>query len=369
MKTFVIGADGYIGRYLCDKLKSNHKLKMFDSFWREQFMAIKGFTSGVPINAREEIETLDVTWHTSRLEDEMSRFKPDVVFHLGQIPMPTYSMLDRLKAAEVIRNNIEGLLNLCWTCAKLEMRPHIVTVGTLGEFGYDTLLSMIDSGWFIVKFGERYEKVPTPRLATSSLYHVSKVQASNVAMFASKVWDIPITDVMQGPVYGARKDVWWYFDWISGTVVNRTIAQAVVGEILRYGSGKQKRAFISLEDSVRALEVVMKHKPEGYRAVNQFDPNSVMTCNDVISKVIEVAGTFGYEPVIREIDNPRLEVEEGFFEPKMEILPRLGFKPRVTIEEEIENTFKIIDENVIREHRLDIMPQKVEGWEYGRRRI
>ena len=360
MKILVVGADGYIGRALCDELKrEDEKVEMWDNGFRGSFMITQGFVSGVDVGIRTEIRSVDIAHEYERVVEGLEKFRPRVIVNLGQIPMPTYSMISPMKALFTMANNVGGLLNLCWACKELEIDPLIVTLGTLGEYGYDNRLSESDGGWIEWKG----EKVPTPRNPTASLYHVSKVQASYVGMFASQVWGTRIVDIMQGPVYGAREDVWWYFDWISGTVINRTIAQVISGEVLRYGSGKQKRAFISLEDSVRALmTVARKWREDGYVAINQFDPESIMTCEEVIKKCVEIGGSFGFECKVREIENPRIEKEEGVHNPRMEILEELGFKPRVTVEEEIERTFELVNVERIRSYKDTIWPKKVFGW-------
>ncbi len=63
------------------------------------------------------------------------------------------------------------------------------------------------------------------------------------------------------------------FDETWGTVINRYCVEAILGlPLTPYGKGKQTRGFISLEDSVEAMRLLIENPPkEGeYRVVNQF---------------------------------------------------------------------------------------------------
>ena len=54
---------------------------------------------------------------------------------------------------------------------------------------------------------------------------------------------------------------------INGTVLNRFTVQAVIGSPLTiYGQGKHQRGFISLNDSIQALEIALNNEPEPGRS-------------------------------------------------------------------------------------------------------
>jgi UDP-sulfoquinovose synthase len=67
--------------------------------------------------------------------------------------------------------------------------------------------------------------------------------------FGVRMWNLRVTDLMQGPVYGLETDessidprlkTIFNYDEVFGTVVNRFIAQAIVGYPLTvYGKGGQ----------------------------------------------------------------------------------------------------------------------------------
>ena len=66
----------------------------------------------------------------------------------------------------------------------------------------------------------------------------TKVMDTDLIWFAVRMWNLQVTDLMQGPVYGVETDetaidpklqTIFNYDEIFGTIVNRFITQAVVG--------------------------------------------------------------------------------------------------------------------------------------------
>ena len=102
-------------------------------------------------------------------------------------------------------------------------------------------------------------------------------------MFASKIWNLRATDIMQGVVFGTRIDEMGNdallltrldFDQAFGTAVNRFCCQAVIGHPLTlFGKGHQKRGFLPLRDSMQCLTLSLENPPEAgeYRVFNQFE--------------------------------------------------------------------------------------------------
>lgn len=212
---------------------------------------------------------------------------------------------------------------------------------------------------------------PMPRHSKSSLYHSAKSMTAQDLYFASGVWDIPVSEINQGPCYGLREGNHFYVDNLFGTVINRLTAMAVLDDfpLLRYGKGTQTRAFISIEDSIRAMMTVMEnpHLPNEnkYRGINQFSPQDILSSNQIIEMIRRIAREeFGIEKEVKTIPNPRIEPEVHPYGPKMEILPKMGFKPSMTIEDEIRNAMRILLKHKDRLSKLkeDIKPKRVAGW-------
>ena len=170
--------------------------------------------------------------------------------------------------------------------------------------------------------------------------------------FGSKVWNLMITDVHQGIIYGihtkemdndnllTRLDI----DESFGTAAHRFVAQAVSGMPLTlYGKGHQRRGFIPLSDAIQCFTLLLENPPkqEEYRVINQFE--NVYDISHIADKVIQVANEFGINAQKSNIPNPRVELEDNYwYDPIHKELKKLGYKPSTTLENEIRHLFKVM---------------------------
>ena len=84
----------------------------------------------------------------------------------------------------------------------------------------------------------RAEKIDFFPRQASSLYHTTKIMDTDLMWFGVRMWDLRVTDLMQGPVYGIETEeseiderlrTIFNYDEIFGTILNRFIVQAIVG--------------------------------------------------------------------------------------------------------------------------------------------
>ena len=94
-----------------------------------------------------------------------------------------------------------------------------------------------------------------------------------------------------------------------------------------------------------------------YRVFNQFE--ETYSANELAERVSNVAQEYDLEGKIWNIPNPRLEAEEHYYEPDMEHLPNLGFKPTNSLDDELRITIpKLIEyKDRIEENREAINPK------------
>ncbi|MCQ4384956.1 MAG: NAD-dependent dehydratase, partial [Sulfolobales archaeon] len=96
------------------------------------------------------------------------------------------------------------------------------------------------------------------------------------------------------------------------------------------------RGFISLEDSVTAVKLLIEHPPDQgkYRVVNQFaEVYSVRQIAEIVKEAAEKVGLGKVE--MHHLENPRVEKEEHYYNPTRRILPSLGFRPTRTLRDEV----------------------------------
>jgi UDP-sulfoquinovose synthase len=131
------------------------------------------------------------------------------------------------------------------------------------------------------------------------------------------------------------------FDQCFGTSINRFCAQAVIGQSLTpYGKGHQRRGFIPLRDAMQCLTIAVENPPQKseYRVFNQFD--EVYDLTELALKVQKMANKLGVKVEVRNVDNPRIELEEHYYNPDHQRLRDLGYRPTHDIDTEIEIILK-----------------------------
>jgi len=373
MKVGILGIDGYLGWSLCLKLLDRgHRVVGIDNFFRRRAVEDLGSQSVIPISSMEErIEaangeisfeegsTLDFDF----LSEFIEKHNLDVIANLAQQPSAAYSMRGVEEATFTQENNVCGGLNLLWATKNKDIP--IVTIGTLGEYGCPSM--NIPEGFFKVEYEGMEDILPFPKQGPS-FYHVSKQQTTDNVWFACRTWVMRVTDVMQGVVYGTRTPEMedsklrtrFDIDECFGTAINRFVASAVSEHpITVYGTGMQKRGYIPLRDSMECLRLIIENPPNyedsyhGHRVINQF--HEYYSINELAEKVKKIGEEeFDLSVEVRNLENPRIEPEYHYYEPKHEKLQKMGYEPSTTLEEEL----KIMFEDLL-EHKDRIVKEKI----------
>ncbi len=356
MRVMIAGIDGYLGWPLTQYLLAKgHTVGGIDAFLRRQWVEEMGSHSAVAIAGMEErLEAARERWGQEVLFQEgdltdwelvrafVEDFKPEAIVQLGECPSAPYSMIDVHHATWVQTNNIVGTFNLLYAMREIVPEAHLVKLGTMGEYGTPNL--EIPEGFFEIEYKGKRDSIPFPRQA-GSWYHWSKVHGSNNVMFACRLWDLKATDVMQGVVFGTRIDEMGSderlrtrldFDQAFGTAINRFCCQAVVGHPLTpYGKGHQKRGFLPLRDSMQCLTLAIENPPLAgeYRVFNQFQ--EVYDITDLARMVKRAAARLDIQVEVRNLTNPRKELEEHYYKPVHQKLLDLGYQPTHDVETEM----------------------------------
>ena len=356
MRIFIPGVDGYLGWTLALYLAARgHEVAGSDLFLRRKWVEEMGSHSATPIRSMpERLKAFKkrfnkvISFKKGDLRDYnfvlqcFKSFQPEAIVHLGEIPSAAYSMIDIKHCVFTQVNNIAGTLNILYAMKEVCPSAHLVKLGTMGEYGTPNL--DIPEGFFTIEYHGRTETLPFPRQA-GSWYHQTKVHDSHNIMFACKIWRLRSTDIMQGVVFGTRIDEMgdderlctrFDFDQCFGTALNRFCAEAVIGHPLSpFGVGKQKRGFIPLRDSMQCLTIALNNPPkEGeYRVFNQFE--EVYSVTELTEKVKKVGDEFGLNVKVSNIENPRKEMEDHYYNPDHRHLLNLGYKPTHDVEQEI----------------------------------
>jgi UDP-sulfoquinovose synthase len=357
MRVLIAGMDGYLGWALAQYLTARgHEVGGIDAYYRRKWVSEMNSQSAIPIASMpERLDAFKKKWGTTPyfkdgdltswdvVKEVFSNFNPQAIVHLGECPSAPYSMIDVHHATWVQNNNIMGTLNILYAMKEFSPDAHLVKLGTMGEYGTPNL--DIPEGFFEVEFRGRKDRLVFPRQA-GSWYHWSKVHDTHNVMFACKMWGLSSTDIMQGVVYGTRinemgDDERLFtrldFDQSFGTAINRFCCQSVIGEPMTpFGKGHQKRGFLPLRDSMQCLTLSIENPPDKgeYRVFNQFE--ETYDIYELAQKVQDVAQDIGLDAEIKHIENPRIELEEHYYNPDHQHLLDLGYQPTHDMEAELE---------------------------------
>jgi UDP-sulfoquinovose synthase len=211
---------------------------------------------------------------------------------------------------------------------------HLVKLGTMGEYGTPNI--DIEEGFIEINHNGRKDLLPFPK-QPGSFYHLSKVHDSHNIMFACRIWGIRSTDLNQGVVYGLKTDetalddgltTRFDYDGVWGTVLNRYCVQAALGRPLTvYGKGGQTRGFLDIRDTLRCIEIAIQSPPAPgeYRVFNQFTEQfSVL---DLANLVQQIGNRKGLNVTINHMSDPRVEMEQHYYNAKHTKLLDLGLVP------------------------------------------
>jgi UDP-sulfoquinovose synthase len=386
MRILILGGDGYLGWPTAMRFsQGGHQVHVVDNYLRRTAHREAGTDSLTPIAdglASRAAAWKDVTgkeigvtegdlteWPV--VETLFRSFRPEAVVHYGEMPSAPYSMKDREHAVFTQTNNVVNTLNVLWAMRDITPDAHLVKLGTMGEYGTPNI--DIEEGYLEIRHNGREDYLPFPKLP-GSMYHLSKVHDSHNVHFACRIWGLRATDLNQGVVYGIHTDetalddrllTRFDYDDVFGTALNRFCLQAVIGHPLTvYGKGGQTRGYLNIVDTLRCVELAVTHPAEAgeFRVFNQFTEQfSVVELAELVQKA---GAEIGLDVEVHPIDNPRVELEEHYYNAKHTKLLDLGLKPHLLSETLIGSMFSAIERfrgRVIEDH---ILPR--DRWRPGR---
>ncbi len=348
MRVLILGGDGYLGWPTAMRLsKAGHEVMAVDNYLRRRLCREE---SVEPLFEVPELRARAQLWREKSgreiavrigdladwtfIADVFAEFRPEALVHYAEQPAAPYSMLSRRAATLTLQNNLGVTLNVIYAVREFAPDCHVVKLGTMGEYGTPNI--DIEEGWIDIEHKGRKGRFLFPRQA-GSLYHTTKIMDTDLLWFYVRVWNLRVTDLMQGPVYGletyetdGEENLYPFlnYDEIFGTVINRFIVQAIHGFPLTvYGAGGQTRGYLNLKDTLNCIQLSIEN-PAGageLRVFNQFV--ETFSVNDIAQRVAAAGRQLGIDVAIKSVPNPRKEAEEHYYNPAHTGLISLGLKP------------------------------------------
>ncbi|KJR41104.1 sulfolipid biosynthesis protein [Candidatus Magnetoovum chiemensis] len=271
------------------------------------------------------------------------------VVHYAEMPSAVYSMINYKKANITLMNNLLATNNLMYAVRDFSKDTHIIKLGTMGEYGTPNI--DIEEGWIEIEHKGRKDKFLFPRQA-GSIYHTTKIMDTDLLWFGVRMWDLRVTDLMQGPVYGIETEesaineklmTIFNYDEIFGTIVNRFVVQAVAGYPLTvYGEGGQTRGYINIKDTLQCIHASEKHPPKSgeLRIFNQI--METLSVNQIAEHVQKAGKQIGLAVEIKPIKNPRKEKQQHYYNPTYNGLTNIGVTPHYITDEVIKAMLQLV---------------------------
>lgn len=348
MNVLILGGDGYLGWPTAMHLSAHgHNVAVVDNYLRRNICREENSEALWPVpNLHERVRLWEdksgfkikiylgdlAVWDV--VADVFQDFQPDAVVHYAEQPSAPYSMLNRRAASLTLNNNLQVTANTVFAVREFCPDAHIVKLGTMGEYGTPNI--DIEEGWLDVEHKGRSHRFLYPRQA-SSLYHTTKIMDTDLLWFYVRMWDLRVTDLMQGPVYGVFTDEtgdeerllpFFNYDELFGTVLNRFAVQAVGGYPLTvYGQGGQTRGYLNIKDTLSCVRLAINTPADRgqLRIFNQF--TETFSVNQLAEMVQRAGESMGLDVAIKNLPNPRKELEEHYYNPVHTGLLEFGLQP------------------------------------------
>lgn len=354
MRVLILGGDGYLGWPTAMHFAARgHEVAVIDNYSRRLIAQQTRSEALMPTpNLHDRADIFkSISGHTIRVEIGdvadyrvlsalVQDFQPEAIVHYAEQPSAPYSMIGFREASFTLNNNLNATMNVIWAIMEYAPSCHLIKLGTMGEYGTPNI--DIEEGWLEVEHKGRSHKFLYPRQA-GSLYHTTKVLDTDLLWFYVRTFGIRVTDLMQGPVYGiftpeSEQDERllpnFHYDDIFGTAVNRFLVQAVAGVPLTvYGKGGQIRGYLNINDTMQCIELAAMN-PAGageLRILNQL--TEVFSVNQLADIVSRVGNNMGLNVQVANIDNPRKEMEEHYYNPAHTGLLEMGLQPHYLTDE------------------------------------
>ena len=352
MKVLILGGDGFCGwptaLHLSDQgcdvvIVDNLSRRNIDNEL-EAFSLTPIHPLGVRLRAWRELSgrriqcvNFDVAKNYHRLLSLIRDASPDAIVHFAEQRAAPYSMKSSWHKRYTIDNNLNATNNVLAAIVEAESDAHVVHLGTMGVYGYGTGGITIPEGYLQVKVETRDGREVKQEILypanPGSIYHLTKTQDQLLFAFYNKNDGVRITDLHQGIVWGTQTRETrlderlinrFDYDGDYGTVLNRFLMQAAIDYPLTvHGTGRQTRAFIHLQDTVRCIALAIRNPPqagERVRIINQM--TEIHRIIDLAKIVSDMTGS-----QIDYLENPRAEAEENDLFAENKTLLGLGLDP------------------------------------------
>ena len=292
------GSSGFIGSHLSDRLK-NHEVHHLKS---------------------------DLLDHQS-VAGEVLSVKPDIIVHLAARTEVEQSFYEQITFSEI---NYVGTVNLIETAAKVKNLRNFVFASTMEVYGWQPISDEIEQHSTpkqSIAFDEY--TVPNP----NAPYAVAKYGCEKYLEYAHRCYNFPFTALRQTNCYG-RKDNQFF---VTEQIINQMLTNP---DECNLGYAEPYRNFIFVDDMLDAWETVINNPDKcndgRIFTIGPDNPIKIRDYAELIAKKLDWKGTINWDAkLFRTGEIYWLNSNNALIKKK------LGWEPKVTLDEGLDKTIKI----------------------------
>lgn len=314
----VTGGAGMIGSNLVKCLrKSGHRVMVVDNLWRGRQENLYDGRGRPVIDLRRDFYRLDLRKGGVL---ERIRTKPDMVIHLADIVAGIGYVFRN--EGQIFRDNL--LINTHTFAWVRKIRPRaLVYVGTACSFPKELQMSRRARA---LRESQLYPAHP------ESAYGWSKLMGTYEADLLGRETGIRVTNLILHNVYGTPCDLGPRSQVIPSLALKAW--RYPQEPFVVWGSGNQGRAFLHVDDAVRAIKLALR-RGHGKGPI-QIGPASCTTIREVAEQLVRISG----KKIKIRFDLSRPEGDQARCADFTKARLLLGWRPQVKLHQGLESLYQ-----------------------------
>ena len=304
MKALIIGAAGFVGKYLLAHLSETYPWQLYATKLPQEDIQFDHATI-LDLNILEKEDIL----HT------LKEIQPDYIFHLAA---QSSVALSWKKPALTVDINIKGCLNLLDAIREADLSPKILLIGSGEEYGH------ISSENIPVSEGT----LPRP----GNIYAATKVCQNMIGSIYAQAYHMDVMLVRAFNHIGPGQASLFVVSDFCRQVAE--IEKGLREPVIKVGNLAAKRDFTDVRDVVRAyVDLIQKGEPGETYNVGSGNAREIRAILDLIISMSEAAIQVEIDPnKLRPVDVPIIEADIT------KINQLTGWKPEIPLEQTIQET-------------------------------
>lgn len=305
-KVLVIGAAGFVGRFLIDRLKKSINCVVIATKLPNEKFQYSGIL----------IEELDITNPMAILQ-LLREAKPDWIINLAAQNSIGYAWEN---PGLTVETNIKGSINILDAVKQLDYQPKILLVGSGEEYGVISESQM--------PIAENVAVHP------SNIYGATKACQNMLAVIYSRAYKMQVIVVRSFNYVGPGQTTLFVVSDFAKQIAR--IEKKDQEPIIHVGNLKSKRDFIDVRDLVRAYIMLLEEGKAG--EIYNVGSGSATKIEDVLYKMLEMSNidikVEVSEEKMRPIDVPVVEADIR------KISKTTKWKPEIPLEKSISDVLE-----------------------------